>query len=243
MVRLLHIFRLLVLTLVLASTSFMSSFASPTEAPENNPKHQTSEFSFDQSDMKFEMPSGIQTDLPQMNPVVKRIRPPKQPLFDLGFLAPILQLIFYGLLAAAVLFILYLIVNSMVIAKRNLAPIIKTEDAAEIPTYRPDKKTARVLLDDADKLAAEGKFEEAVHLLLYRSIQDIETRCPHHIKGSLTAREIAVLKILSKKAKASFALIGHLVETSFFGGRALDAQDYDASKTAYKAFAFERPVS
>ena len=37
---------------------------------------------------------------------------------------------------------------------------------------------ARRWLEEADALAGKGQFEEAVHLLLYRSIEDIEKQRP-----------------------------------------------------------------
>ncbi len=188
----------------------------------------------------FDYPDGIQSDLPQMKARATRKKTSKTPLFNLDFLAPVFKLIFYALLVAAVLYILYQVAMSISINRRSRAPKLDTDETPDLPTYRPDAKQARVLLDDADKLAAQGLYEEAVHLLLYRSIQDIEKRRPHHVRRSLTAREIAGLPILSAKAKESFALIGRLVENSYFGGRTLDADDYARSKEAYKKFAFEK---
>lgn len=193
-----------------------------------------------QSDITYDPPKDLQSDLPQMQSLEQKTKKTRKPLFDLGFLGPVLQMAFYGLLAFIVGYILYMIASSMVIARRNQVKDRMEDEVPDIPSYRPDAKTARILLDDADKLAAQGKFEEAVHLLLYRSIQDIERRRPHQVKRSLTAREIAGLQILTDKAKQSFALIGQMVEHSFFGGRPLVADDYEISKAAYKAFAFEK---
>ena len=190
----------------------------------------------------FEMPPEYQTELPQDKAkLAPKPKPKKQrdPWFSLGFLGPLFQLIFYGLLALAVAYILYLILNAVVIAKRSHVKTDKADDVLDIPVYQPDAETARVLMDDADGLAAQGNFAEAVHILLFRSIQDIEDKRPHHIKRSLTSREIASLSILSPKARDVFSQIGKLVENSFFGGSPLGAEDYELSKAAYKAFAFE----
>ncbi len=188
----------------------------------------------------FEMPPEYQTELPQDK---ARLAPkPKKrndPWFSLEFLGPLFQIIFYGLLALAVAYILYLILAAVIIAKRSHVKADKIEDIPDIPVYQPDAETARVLMDDADSLAAQGNFAEAVHILLFRSIQDIEDKRPHHVKRSLTSREIAGLSILSPKARDVFSQIGQLVENSFFGGKPLGAKDYELSKAAYKAFAFE----
>jgi len=190
---------------------------------------------------KFDMPDELQSELPQdtaritPNPKSKR-----NGWLDLGFLGPVFQILFYGIMAAAVLYILYLILSAIIMARRNHAPRQDDEDKPEVPSYQPDVETARVILHDADKLAAQGKFGEAVHAILFRSIQDIEDKRPHHVKRSLTSREIAGLSVLSPTARAGFSTIGNLVERSFFGGRTLGADDYEISKSAYKEFAFEK---
>ncbi len=186
----------------------------------------------------FEMPPEYQTELPQDKAKLAP-KPIKKPLFDLGFLGPIFQLIFYGILGLAVIYILYLILNTIIATRRAVVRTDKTEDIPDIPIYQPDADTARVLINDADGLAAQGKFAEAVHILLFRSIQDIEDKRPHHVKRSLTSREIASLSILSPKARDVFSQIGKLVEKSFFGGGILSMADYELSKAAYQAFAFE----
>jgi len=190
---------------------------------------------------KFDMPDELQSDLPQDKArTVPKPKPPRDPWLNLGFLGPIFQILFYAILAAAGLYILYLILSAIVVARRNYVPKEKDEDLPDIPTYQPDEETARVLLNDADELAAQGKFAEAVHAILFRSIQDIEDKRPHHVKRSLTSREIAGLSVLSPTARTGFSIIGGLVERNFFGGRPLGAQDYAISKSAYKDFAFEK---
>lgn len=223
--------------LVLLIFTFGLVGALPVSAQEND-QDKSAESS---SEFSFEMPPEYQTELPQDK---ARLAPEPKPRkqqngFNLGFLAPIFQLIFYGLLALAVAYTLFLIINSVLIAKRSHVKNDSVEETPDIPVYQPDAETARVLMDDADALAAKGKFAEAVHILLFRSIQDIEDKRPHHVRRSLTSREIAGLSILTPKARDVFSQIGRLVENSFFGGRPLGAEDYEVSKAAYKAFAFE----
>ncbi len=190
---------------------------------------------------KFDMPDELQSDLPQDEArIAPKPKSPRTGWLNLAFLGPIIQFAFYILIGAAVSYILYLIISSIIIAKRNHAPIKQDKDVSDIPIYQPDKETARILLQDADELAAQGKFEQAVHAILFRSIQDIEDKRPHHVKRSLTSREIAGLDVLSTTARAGFSTIGRLVERSFFGGLPLGAEDYALSKSAYKDFAFEK---
>lgn len=235
---------------ILAVFAVSFTLALPTYAQElDAPKFNTQELDTQETDVtaivlepkfKFEIPPEYQTELPQDKAkLAPEPKPVKKPLFDLGFLGPIFQLIFYGLLTLAVVYILYLILNTIIATRRSTVKADKTAETPDIPAYQPDAETARVLIDDADSLAAQGKFAEAVHILLFRSIQDIEDKRPHHVKRSLTSREIASLSILSPKARNVFSQIGKLVEKSFFGGGLLSMEDYELSKAAYKAFAFE----
>jgi hypothetical protein len=105
------------------------------------------------------------------------------------------------------------------------------------PAWRPSAASARTLLDDADRLAADGRYGEAVRLILFRSIEDIDARWPHRVSPALTSRDIAGLAVLPEAARSVFSNITHMVEISLFGGRALDAAAYAACRGAYQDFA------
>ncbi len=207
----------------------------------NKKNRQAKQYSLSDNNFKLDLPKDLQTNLPQMPARVQK--PPKKPGLDLSFLAPIMKYTFYTMLAILVAYILYLVLSSLRLAYFSRQPKKQKEEEVIIPSYRPDEKHAQILLEDAEKLASQGKYDEAVHLLLYRSIQDIEKNHPREIKHSLTSREIALLEILSDKAKDSFSIIGKLVENSYFGGRKLDKTDYIKSIEAYKNFAFNKIVS
>ncbi|HEY0594498.1 DUF4129 domain-containing protein, partial [Sphingopyxis sp.] len=92
---------------------------------------------------------------------------------------------------------------------------------------------ARALLAEADALAAESRFAEAVHLLLYRSVEDIEGRRPGLVKPAMTSRELAEARDLPSVAREAFSRIARAVEISLFGGRAIDAAAWDQCRSAY----------
>jgi hypothetical protein len=105
------------------------------------------------------------------------------------------------------------------------------------PGFVPDQQQALQLLEEADRLAGEGRFDEATHLLLQRSVGQIATARPDLIDPSSTAREISVLPALPEKAAHAFATIAERVERSLFALRSLTADDWHAARSAYAEFA------
>jgi hypothetical protein len=148
--------------------------------------------------------------------------------------APFAQFIFWGVVAMVVAIILYFILREFVDIRW---PWAKKQTEAEAPEWLPDAAPARALLAEADALAANGRYGEAAHLILLRSVEDIERRRPKFLKPSSTAREIAGASALPDKARATFALIARHVEASLFGGQGLDAGSWTECREAYGRFA------
>ena len=149
---------------------------------------------------------------------------------------PLLKIIFYLGIGAIIALILYAIAKVIYETRFNRETKEVLEEAPP-PLYTPDQDQARILLEDVDAMAAEGRYEEAVHELLFRSIQDIDIRRPNTIRRSLTSREIAALKILTPETRQAFATIGGVVETSYFGGKTIGEAEFDISRAAYAQFA------
>lgn len=110
----------------------------------------------------------------------------------------------------------------------------QAEDTGE---WSPDREQAMALLEDADALAAQGRYDEAAHLLLLRSVGQIRAVRPDWLDPSSTAREIAVLPALPEKARAAFAFIAQRVERSLFALRPLNKNDWHEARAAYADFA------
>jgi hypothetical protein len=150
------------------------------------------------------------------------------------WLAPVLKVVFWGGLAAIVLFILYAVFREFTAQRRDAR--VRPASFAD-GQWRPTAQQARVLLEDADRMAADGRFDEAVHLLLFRSIDDIRGARPDLVKPALTSRDIAGLDALPESARPAFARIAEVVERSFFGGRPVAAADFQSCRHDYEAFA------
>nr|WP_238401717.1 hypothetical protein [Altererythrobacter sp. C41] len=125
---------------------------------------------------------------------------------------------------------------------RLLAPLFGRPQgrAGEEPEWIPDRTEALALLEDADRLAAEGRYDEATRLLLQRSVGQIAAVRPDWVEPSSTARELASLAALPEAAREAFAAIAERVERSLFALRSLGADDWQAARAAYAEFALQR---
>ena len=149
---------------------------------------------------------------------------------------PVLRILFWVGVAALALYILYVVARRLSGARWLWAKQAPGEDLEE--SWRPAAAPARALLREADALAADGRYSEAAHLLLFRSIEDIESRRPKLVRPALTSRDIAGAPELPSEPKQAFSTIVMLVERSLFGGHRLGEQDWRECRTAYESFAF-----
>lgn len=168
--------------------------------------------------------------------------PPEKPpawleplLRFLASLGPAMVYVFWGGVALGLALLLYVLIRELVpetwFRRRRGA-------AAPMADWRPDVQAARALLGDADALAAAGRFDEAIHILLFRSIDELVSRRPGTVRPALTSRDIAGLAVLPADAREAFARLAQAVERSFFGGRPADADAFGAARRDYEAFAF-----
>ena len=114
----------------------------------------------------------------------------------------------------------------------------KVEDEGDDFEWRPDEGGARNLLAEADRLAAEGRYGEAAHLVLGRSLEDIASRRPGLLKPALTARAIALMTELPAPARAAFGQIAATVERSLWARQEIDLSSWQSARSAYEDFAF-----
>jgi len=78
----------------------------------------------------------------------------------------------------------------------------------------------------ADALAGEGRFAEAMHALLLQSVTEIRSRLDARIADSLTSREILRRVRLTADGAAALREIILSVEWTYFGEHPADASDY-----------------
>ncbi|MEL7040597.1 MAG: hypothetical protein AAGL90_03685 [Pseudomonadota bacterium] len=158
-----------------------------------------------------------------------------------GFFRSIGSLLGY-LLAAIVLIAilagLYMAFGESLSLRRRQKEKSALPDVSMTPNLRPEQKRARALLEDADALAARGQYAEAVHLLLFRSIDDIQEKRSGIIGRSLTSREIGALGVLPDRVRDALLPIIRIVERSFFGGASVTEAGWKDARASYQEFAF-----
>lgn len=87
---------------------------------------------------------------------------------------------------------------------------------------------------EADDLARQGDFAEAMHVLLLQSVGELRRRLDVSIAESLTSREILYRIGLAPIERAIFADIIHRVEISYFGGHLPGEDDYLACRRSFE---------
>lgn len=172
-------------------------------------------------------------------------QPPKPPQWlvplaeVLQKLAPYMVYIFWTIVIAGVVIILVLVALELKGVAWRFPWKRKTGADEPSESWRPDAAAAQILLSEADALAARGDYDEAVHLLLRRSVEDISDRMPSFLRPSLTARDIAGATLLPEMARAAFAEMARTVETALFARTPVGAEGWRRAREAYERFAFK----
>lgn len=161
----------------------------------------------------------------------------------LGFLpdAPVARALLWAMLALLAAALLWAVVERLrhgewrLPRRRARAVAVEPE-----PEWAPEAAQTRGWLQEADALAAQGRYAEAAHHLLFRSIEDLARRRPQLVRPALTSRELAAAPAVPPAARGPFVRIAGLVERSLFGGRPVGPDDWTHARAAYADFALPR---
>ncbi len=182
------------------------------------------------------LPSGTPSPPSEPGPLAEAVRDLFEPIGKaLGIAWPVMQWVLIAIGAAIVLYGLYRVIRPW-LERSNTA---RAATEAEAAAWTPERAEAEALLDEADVLAAAGKYAEAAHLLLKRSVDHIAAARPDWVLPASTTREIAGIEGLPPAARTAFGLIAQRVERSLFALRRLDEGDWRAARAAYADFALE----
>lgn len=95
--------------------------------------------------------------------------------------------------------------------------------------------TVAAAQDSADDLASQGRFVEAMHVLLLQSLSEMRKRLDAPFADSLTSREILRRAAVSDVARAALADIIAAVERAYFGDHAVESADYGLCRARFAA--------
>ena len=149
-------------------------------------------------------------------------------------LGPVLPYLLY-LLAFAIVALLLSPVVRLFLTTRFERLFTGHNLKADAP-WRPSRDAVVALLHDIDALAARGDYNEAVHLLLVRSVADINAYRPDLVRPHISARDIYSHPLLPEAARPAFLRIVQWVEKSYFAGVAVGKAGFDACRQAYVDF-------
>jgi len=147
----------------------------------------------------------------------------------------VLQWILGGVLLALVVYLIIRLIGPLSQRQGSTANIESVE-----PEWQPERKESLALLEDADRLAAQGRYDEAARLLLKRSVGQIAKARPEWVEPSSTARELAALPRLSDSARRAFSVMSAAVESSVFALKSLKQDDWTKAREAYADFALAK---
>jgi hypothetical protein len=141
------------------------------------------------------------------------------------------QVIFVVLLVAAGLLLVGWIGREVLERRRRSAAAPSSEEdaaAASAPALN-------LSFEDASRLAAEGRYAEAVHALLLAAIRYFAERTRTAVQPSRTSRELVRVLPLGPETREAFSELVRTVELSLFGGAEVGPEDYERSLARFQA--------
>ena len=148
-------------------------------------------------------------------------------------ISALMKALLWGLLGAAVVLLLVWLVRYF--AERRPRP--KRPEPASTPEVSTASAAAAPLPGDPAALAAAGRYDEAVHALLLAALALLSRRLRLPLPPSRTSREALRALPLSGAPREAFAGLVGTVERSWFGGSAVDAEDYRVSLARFQLLA------
>ena len=111
----------------------------------------------------------------------------------------------------------------------------------DVPAARPARaRPARAGSgDDPERLAAQGRFAEAIHALLLRALAGLEE---YAAKPALTSREVLRGSRLGRDARSALGVLVSAVERAHFGRKAAGPAEYEACLAEFRRLRSEWPA-
>ncbi|MEM7120741.1 MAG: hypothetical protein AAF563_05655 [Pseudomonadota bacterium] len=182
---------------------------------------------YDGSDYQTSLP-GVDEPLPQPDPEPEVDEPQSDPV-NLDWLADVLEVVSYGLLAGAIIFVAYTSIRAFM--NMRLKPRRSDLDGTAEENWGSRDGTQQgrpTQFADAEALAREGAYGEAIHALLLVVVEAMRKRYDT-VRPALTARELVRLIELGANPRQDFAHLVGAAELGHFGGRSINRETYEDS--------------
>jgi hypothetical protein len=171
----------------------------------------------------------IQRDLPSPEPE-RPLPAPRDPTYDvpsdaLGTLAKVLL---WGFAAAAAAYLIFMAWNRWGRPGAALRPAVVAAPRAPIELGAPAQ--------EADALAAQGRYAEAVHHLLLMTLEALVAARGAGLPPAFTSREILARIEMGEGARAALRGLVDAVERMIFAGRPATAADYASCRATFDRF-------
>jgi hypothetical protein len=164
-----------------------------------------------------------QTELPQQQPQVEW-----EPLRIPDIVKELIRILFWMLLVVGGLLLLFYLISALPSLQQRLKRRAADRDSSSVGPMPKDADRERLdlALGEADRLARQGAYGEALHLLLLYCLNEMRRRFGLLLPPSLTSREILGLSVLPEVRRTGLSVIVSAVEVSHFGGRPVDESTY-----------------
>ncbi len=151
-----------------------------------------------------------------------------KPLVIPDIVKEIIRIVFITLLVVGGLLLLFFLANALPTLRERLKRRAAGQDqvGATPIASDADREHLEIALSEADRLARQGAYGDALHLLLLYCLNEMRRRFGLGLPPSLTSREILGLSVLPEIRRLGLSVIVSAVEVSHFGGRSVDETTY-----------------
>lgn len=147
-------------------------------------------------------------------------------------LSTVMRMIVYGVLAVALAMIVMWVARDL---RRGSDQ--ETLEGEEVPQPTVDQDVIERPIGDADELARAGRYADAIHTLLLRTLVELVRATRTRVPSSLTSREILARVPLVPAAREALYQLVSTVELTYFGDDVPSAADYDRCRGEFQRFA------
>lgn len=152
-------------------------------------------------------------------------------------LGMVAQALMFGLMALAVGLCVFWLARELTNYAGDAPPSGEDEGDAGGTRDGPDRAVVEKPLGDADELARQGRFDEAIHVLLLRTLQELARRLPERLPSSLTSREILSRVRMPDDARSALSVLVGAVEVSHFGAATPGPDEFHQCRHYFQTFA------